>query len=129
MRHLLELGSVAECLDELRRLPRASSRCYTIVDKQTAVQVESSCDRIAVLDRSPLIHTNHYLDHELAAEDRSHVFRRRESRRRLTRVTDELRFGTPAATDRAPLDFFALLTLHDEPAICTHAEGNPVPSQ
>jgi isopenicillin-N N-acyltransferase-like protein len=123
VRHLLGLGSVAECLDELPRLPRASSRCYALVDRREAAIVETTCERVAVLRGEPLVHTNHYLDPELAALDRSHVVHRRESRRRRERALAALGAATPIAAAGEPL--FDLLSLHGDSAICFHGDGDP----
>lgn len=125
IRHLLELGSVAECLEELPRLPRASSRCYVLVDRREAAVAETTCDRLAVLRGAPLVHTNHYLDPELAALDRSHIVHRRESRRRreaaLAALTAEAAAGAPPAGEA----LFELLAVHGDTPTCIHGSGDP----
>ncbi len=122
VRRLLELGSVEECLEELRRLPLASSRCYTIVDSTSAVQAETTPDGVAVLDAPPLAHTNHFLDPELAARDRSHVVIRRESKRRLAHLETRIAAGFD---DGDAESLFGVVATHDEPPLCFHGSGDP----
>lgn len=121
VRRLLELGSAEECLEELRRLPLASSRCYTIVDSTRAVQAETTPDGMAVLDAPPLAHTNHYLDAALSARDRSHVVIRRESKRRLA----HLQARTAAIVPDDDEALFDVLATHDDPPLCFHGNGDP----
>jgi hypothetical protein len=129
MRHLLGLGSVEECLDALAWVPRASSRCYTLIDRHQAVMVETTCERIAVLRQGPLVHTNHYLAGELATDERSHVMRRRESRQRHDRATAALAAATTglATGGRPPTgeQLFDLLACHGQGGSCFHGDGDP----
>jgi isopenicillin-N N-acyltransferase like protein len=129
VRHLLGLRSVSECLSELPHIPRASSRCYTLVDSSEAVMVETTCDKLAILRGEHLVHTNHYLAPELAPLDRSHVLHRRESRRRRDRALAAL--ALVPSTDfgdarQAKLgDLLELLCQHGEAGICFHGDGDP----
>jgi hypothetical protein len=123
VRHLLALGSVAECLDELPRLPRASSRCYALADRREIAIAETTCERLAVLRGDRLVHTNHFLDPALAALDRSHIVHRRESRRRRDRALAALAAAPPI--ERAGEALFELLALHGDAATCLHGDGDP----
>jgi isopenicillin-N N-acyltransferase-like protein len=124
-RRLLELETVEEGLEELRRLPRASSRCYTLVDPNSACQVETTPDELVVLDGPELLHTNHCLSGGIS--DSGHVLQRRESRRRFERLSQEF----PRLADSGESDeeqaagMFAVLSCHGEAPICIHGDGDP----
>jgi len=125
VRRLLELDSTKDCIEELRRLPRASSRCYTIVDASGACQLETTPDQIVVLNGTELLHTNHYTSAEIV--DRSHVLHRRESRRRCEHMRQEFeRHWKPDSDGEAQAaQLFAMLSCHGDAAICIHAGGDP----
>jgi hypothetical protein len=124
-RRLLELGSVEECIAELRRLPRASSRCYTLVDAHRICQVEATPDDLAVIEGEELLHTNHCLSGGMV--DLGHVLQRRESRRRYERVCAEFaRSRDPDDSGDAQAErLFGILTSHGEAPICIHGDGDP----
>lgn len=124
-RRLLELDSVEACIDELRRLPRASSRCYTLVDARRACQVEATADEVAVIDGAELLHTNHCLSGTMA--DLGHVMQRRESRLRYDRARAEiaLRPDPGDAGDAQADRLFETLICHGEAPICIHGDGDP----
>lgn len=121
VRRLLSLRGVDACLEELQRLPRASSRCFTLLDARRSVQVETTCRELRVLEGPALFHTNHYLHPDLQPGDRLHPLLRRSSRARLRRL--EAR----SAPDALTLDGEALLDVFadhsgdaPEAALCLH---------
>jgi isopenicillin-N N-acyltransferase like protein len=124
VRHLLELDTAEDCIEELRRLPRASSRCYTIVDENNAYQVETTPDQIVVREGSTLLHTNHYLCSEIS--DRSHVMYRRESRRRFEHLGRqfECQQKPNSVDDTLAADFFSILSCHGDAPICIHGRDD-----
>jgi hypothetical protein len=124
VRHLLRFSSAAECMAELHRLDRSSSRCLTICDSATLAMVELTCDEVRVIGGDRLCHTNHYLHPELECRDEMHIFTRNASRRRLKILGERAdRLGGEAA----PEALFALLSDHSmyPLGLCVHAEGDP----
>jgi isopenicillin-N N-acyltransferase like protein len=124
-RRLLELDTVEECVAELRRLPLASSRCYTLVDGATACQVETTPDTVVVIEGDELLHTNHCLSDRIP--DLSHVVQRRESRRRYDRVSAEFERSRGAEDNgqARAARLFDILCSHGDAAICIHGDQDP----
>jgi isopenicillin-N N-acyltransferase like protein len=127
VRRLLELDSVAECVEELHRLPRAAPRCYTFVDNRSACQVETTCDELAVIEGVQLVHTNHYIDPGMVAHERSHIVQRRESRHRYDRARHEFasRWTHETDRDRQAANLFEILSSHGDAPICLHGGDDP----
>ena len=126
VRRLLELESAEACIDEIARLPRASPRCYTLVDRTTAAAVETTCDAMDVMRGSTLVHTNHYLSERLSTLDRSHIVHRRESRRRREHALAELgRLEDQELGEIASERLFDVLSAHGESPVCIHGPGDP----
>ncbi|KUZ76033.1 peptidase C45 [Burkholderia ubonensis] len=112
IRHLLDTcASVDECVDTLRRLPRASSRALTIADARRVVTVETLPDDLVVIEGVEHAHTNHFLHPAFAAGDALNPFARTSSLRRL----DACRAGLARLPDDA--DAAACLALLGEPPI------------
>jgi isopenicillin-N N-acyltransferase like protein len=124
VRHLLELDFAGDCIEEIRRLPRASSRCYTIVDEDHVYQVETTPDQVVVREGKTLLHTNHYLCNEIV--DRSHVIHRRESRRRCEQLEQQFKLHWKPNSDdnTCASDLFTILSCHGESPICIHSNGD-----
>ena len=70
IRHLLGRADVTSALAELERVPRASSRAYTLVDTRRLVTAETTPDRVVTLEDAVLTHANHYQHPELTPVDR-----------------------------------------------------------
>ncbi|KVV12201.1 C45 family autoproteolytic acyltransferase/hydolase [Burkholderia ubonensis] len=112
IRHLLDTcASVDECVDTLRRLPRASSRALTIADARRVVTVETLPDDLVVIEGAEHAHANHFLHPAFAAGDALNPFARTSSLRRL----DACRAGLARLPDDA--DAAACLALLAEPPI------------
>jgi hypothetical protein len=91
IRHLLDhCVDVESCLNCLGKLPLASSRSLTICDRRHAVTVEMLHGRMAVIRDKHLVHTNHFLSDEFAAEDALNPFSRNSSVLRLKACRDML---------------------------------------
>lgn len=86
VRAALGCASVREALDLLARLPRASSRCLTLIDPHEAAAVEMTATDQQILTGPVLLHTNHFLDRALRAHERIDPVIRMESRYRLARL-------------------------------------------
>lgn len=123
-RRLLELETVAECIEELRRLPRASSRCYSLADPNTVCQVETTPDELVLLDGRELLHTNHCLGSGM--QDAGHVLQRRESRRRYDRAAAELERNRHGEDEKDQMErMFGIMSCHGDVPICIHGDGDP----
>jgi isopenicillin-N N-acyltransferase-like protein len=119
VRHLLETAaSVDEAVDTLAGLRLASSRCFTLCDRDKAAWVEVLSDEVRVAEGEQSVHTNHYLHPDLVAHDEINVFARNSSVRRLEACRDRLS-GLPAAA--GPEAHFAVLS---RPPICVPDEGD-----
>lgn len=124
VRHLMNLGSVEECLAELERIPRSSSRALTLCDARRVVTVEMTMDEMRVLEDGPsILHTNHYLHPDLAPRDRMNPFSRRSSRDRLELLRERL----PGVDTASPAALFELLSDHSlfPVGLCVHSGGDP----
>jgi predicted choloylglycine hydrolase len=80
IRHLLDTAdTVEDCIEIVRRLPRASSRALTIGDSRQLVCVEYTPTGMVVTRASRLAHANHFLDSALALHDEINPFARTAS--------------------------------------------------
>jgi hypothetical protein len=124
VRHLLRFRSAAQCLAELNRLDRSSSRCLTICDSATLAMAELTGQESRIISGDRLCHTNHYLHPDLEPRDEMNIFTRNASRRRL-RILSDLVDGLGG--EAAPEALFALLSDHSmyPLGLCVHAEGDP----
>jgi hypothetical protein len=120
IRHLLDTAtSVADCVTLLDRLDLASSRSLTICDRYTAATVEIVEGERRWRHAGELVHTNHFLEPELAPRDEINVFARNGSVRRRAACLAALADLPPGAAATA---YFAIL---DRPPICIAPDGNP----
>lgn len=91
IRHLLDhCTDIESCLTRLAGLQLASSRCLTICDRNNGIAVELLNGRMAVIRDEPLVHTNHFLSEEFAAEDSINRFSRNSSVLRLKACRERL---------------------------------------
>jgi isopenicillin-N N-acyltransferase-like protein len=132
VRHLLTQSTLANVQRELERLPRASSRCLTLADAQSAIQIELTPDALRSLNSQHLLHTNHYLHPDLMQADRSHILLRRNSRLRLNllstlvqkQYSEDCRADCGSSRDEAERAF-SILAHHGETAsICCHGRAD-----
>lgn len=123
VRHLLRFRSARQCFEQLDRIERSSSRALTICDGTTLGTAELTVTRSRVIQADVLYHTNHYLHPELVAEDRSNVFSRNSSRRRLEIAMQRVPLIDPAAGAEG---LFGMLSDHSmyPLGLCVHSEGN-----
>lgn len=107
IRHLLDTAStVDEALRVLSGLRLAGSRSLTLCDATGVANVEFAGHGLAVARGRESVHTNHFLDPELAARDELNVFARNSSVRRLDACRKALVALPP---DAAVPDHFAVL--------------------
>ncbi|MEW2624641.1 C45 family peptidase [Streptomyces sp. NPDC048106] len=119
VRHVLDhADTVEDALALLRRLPLASSRCFTLCDTRRAVWAEYDGDGWRVAGGEQTAHTNHFLHPDLAPHDQINVFARRSSIRRLDTCRSRLA-ALPATA--GPEDHFALLA---SPPLCVADNGD-----
>jgi hypothetical protein len=99
IRHVLDRAdSVDQAVGILAGLPLASSRSFMVCGADRLVCVEALGPERRVLEGPELVHTNHFLDPDLAERDGINVFAGNSSRRRLEAVRTA---GIPAADDTA----------------------------
>jgi hypothetical protein len=120
IRHLLETArSMDECIALLDRLDLASSRSLTICDRHGVATVEILDTERRWHAGAELVHTNHFLDPELAGRDEINVFARNGSVARRAACLAALA-ELPAA---AP--WGACFAVLDRAPICIPPDGNP----
>lgn len=132
VRHLLTQSTLADAQRELDRLPRASSRCLTLADTKSAIQVELTPDALKSVSNPNLLHTNHYLHPDLVPADKGHILLRRNSKARLnilgTLVSQH--YGQDSHQDCASIQeeaerAFSILAHHgDTASICCHGRAD-----
>jgi predicted choloylglycine hydrolase len=123
VRHLLQQQSRKQCLDELQRIRRSSSRSFTIADKTGLINVEFTANTLRVQEGHCLLHTNHYLHPDLLEEDRIHFLFKNSSVKRLALLQRMLPEDPGSVTPEMLFSFLADHTLYPV-GICAHNEGN-----
>ncbi len=119
IRHLLEVAdSVEAAVAVLRTLPLASSRSIMLCDRYQAGYVEILGDTMRFRTAAEPVHTNHYLEPELAAHDEVNVFARNSSLRRLAAAREALAQLPP---DAGAERHFEILST---PPICVGDSGD-----
>jgi hypothetical protein len=119
IRHLLDTAAtVREALDVLRTLRLASSRSLTLCDRAGTAHVEVLGDEVRVVEAPESVHTNHFLDPDLAPRDQLNVFARNYSVQRLETCRARLA-GLPAGAGAE--DHLALLSA---PPILVEGNGD-----
>jgi len=86
IRAVLQCRSIDQALALLDRVPRASSRCFTIVDALGAARVEMTATKLRTTRADLLTATNHFQHPALVPEDATEGRARMESRLRLARL-------------------------------------------
>lgn len=122
VRHFLTLASTEQCLQELNRITRSSSRSLIIADKLSLLNVEFTATQIRVLEEVLMIHTNHYLDTDLIKEDKIHFLFKNSSIKRL-KLMQQLLPIDQIINPETLFNIFADHTLYPV-GICAHGEGN-----
>ncbi|MEO6230957.1 MAG: C45 family peptidase [Ferruginibacter sp.] len=122
VRHFLTLATTEECLQELNRITRSSSRSFVIADKTSLLNVEFTATQIRVLEETLMFHTNHYLDTDLIKEDKIHFLFKNSSIKRL-KLLQQLFPSDENVSPETLFNIFADHTLYPV-GICAHGEGN-----
>ncbi|GGB57636.1 acyl-CoA--6-aminopenicillanic acid acyl-transferase [Tistrella bauzanensis] len=129
IRHLLSLPDARAAEEAIARLPRASSRCYTLADARDLMMIETTIDTRRRLDPTPdipqsrLSHCNHFLHPDLAPRDRVPDWS--STRVRAARMDTVFASGAWAAGTAGADDARALLADHANAplSICAHDRG------
>lgn len=121
-RLILETHSVDEAIDLIKTIPRASSRCFLISDRNRMVTIEMTPNAIHIEEENLLYHTNHYLDEELAKDETLHFLFRNSSIKRL----DQLKTLTQDNLPQLSEQLFHTFSDHSlyPIGLCAHSEGN-----
>jgi isopenicillin-N N-acyltransferase-like protein len=118
IRHLLSCTSVAEALEEIGHIHRASSRYLVLADTKEMVGVEMTVTDQRVLRQPLLLHSNHFLHPDFQSEETKTGASLADSCRRLERMATLVEQG---------LDRQDILNNHDgfPDSICVHNNGDP----
>lgn len=131
VRHLLGLADADAAEAAIARLPRATSRCYTLADGTGHRMIETTIDSCRRLDPDPgrpqarLAHCNHYLHPDLTPLDRVPAW---SSTRLRTARLEAIFAESPWADGTAGAgDARAVLADHDNAplSICAHGRNSP----
>ncbi len=122
VRHFLTLATTEQCLQELKRITRSSSRSFVISDKTSLLNVEFTATQLRISADALLFHTNHYLDTDLMKEDKIHFLFKNSSIKRLKLMQQLL----PSEENINPDTLFNIFADHSlyPVGICAHGEGN-----
>jgi isopenicillin-N N-acyltransferase-like protein len=97
IRHLLSKHSIAEILEEIPKIHRASSRYLMIGDARHILGIEMTIDEYRILTDSPVVHSNHFLHPDLVSYEEMNGKPLLFSHRRLERLRTLLQSGTSPA--------------------------------
>ena len=122
VRHLLNLSSVEECLEEINRITLASSRSLLVADNNRMINIECTPVEHCILENKVIAHTNHYLHPDLLIKDRMHFLFKNSSIKRL-KVIKDLTTNTEIPNAENLFSAFSDHSLFPV-GICAHAEGN-----
>ncbi|MGF7046232.1 putative choloylglycine hydrolase [Paenibacillus sp. DS2015] len=122
IRHLLHQKNVENCLREIKRIRRASSRNLLIADKTRLVDVEMTVQDERIIEENFLVHTNHYVHPDLLRYDL--VEKNTSTYPRYERTVRELQQFKGMPSVRHMKD---LLGYHEDGqgSLCVHNGGDP----
>ncbi len=123
VRHLLQLQSLEECLQELFRIRRSSSRSFTICDGSHLAIVEMTPNELKMIKKSKILRTNHYLHEEFVSLDKMNIFSRNASKLRLKRLRELVEAENWKLCSEKIFEIFSDHSLYPI-GLCAHSEGN-----
>ncbi|HEV7239243.1 MAG TPA: C45 family peptidase [Thermoanaerobaculia bacterium] len=115
--HILGCSSIAEALDELARIRRASSRYFVLADPGEAVGVEMTVTDLRILRAPLLAHANHFLHPDLQSLETKSGAELACSHDRLQRIASLAARGVDAQEMLGDHDGFPN-------SICVHNNGD-----
>ncbi|QHI35949.1 hypothetical protein IMCC3317_12970 [Kordia antarctica] len=120
-RLILGTHSVDEAIAIIKSIPRTSSRCFLISDKNRMVIVEMTPNDIHITEGNQLYHTNHYLSDKLAKDETLHFLFRNSSIKRLNQLKSMTEDNLPQNAE----DVFNTFSDHSlyPVGLCAHSEG------
>jgi isopenicillin-N N-acyltransferase-like protein len=122
VRHLLNLHTLEECIAELKRIRRSSSRSLTICDKSNLAIIEMTVNELRIIPGTNLSRTNHFLHEDFKMKDQMNIFSRNASILRLQKLNTYME-ETNWSTDTDVLfDIFSDHSLYPV-GLCAHSEG------
>lgn len=122
-RHLLNFSTVADCLSELNKLTRSSSRSFIISDSATLLNVEFTAHQLSLIEGKRLLHTNHYLHEDLLGFDTMHFLFKNSSIKRFKLMQQLLPVNRDSIDPEMLFHIFSDHSLFPV-GICAHSEGN-----
>jgi isopenicillin-N N-acyltransferase like protein len=121
VRQFLGCKNIEECIKEIKKIPLASSRSFTISDANRQVIIELTPSDHRIIENDLLLHTNHYIHPDFKTEDRMNVFSKNSSVKRLELIQRKINEnGCTAATIQS---IFADHSLYPT-GVCAHNESN-----
>ena len=123
VRHLLNFSSADECINELKKIRRSSSRSLIISDPATLINVEFTANELSIVRGKQLIHTNHYLHAGMMKFDSMHFLFKNSSVKRWKLMQQLLPDDMDEINPELLFKIFSDHTLFPV-GICAHSEGN-----
>ncbi|WP_430412288.1 C45 family autoproteolytic acyltransferase/hydolase [Kordia sp.] len=121
VRKFLNCKTIEECIEVVEKIPRASSRSFTISDGKRQVILELTVSDYRIIEGDHLLHTNHYLHEDFIALDTMNIFSQNSSRQRLKLLEEKLEDGNLSLQHIA--EVFADHSLYPV-GICAHNKSN-----
>jgi predicted choloylglycine hydrolase len=121
VRKFLNYKTIEECIEIIEKIPRASSRSFTISDRKRQVILELTVSDYRVIEGDNLLHTNHYLHEDFISEDKMNIFSRNSSIQRLKLLEEKLEQGDLSINHISKV--FADHSLYPV-GICAHNKSN-----
>jgi isopenicillin-N N-acyltransferase-like protein len=121
VRKFLSCQTIEACLEEIKKIPLASSRSFTLSDNKRQVIVELTPTDYRVLEDTLLLHTNHYIHPDFKTKDSMNIFSKNSSVKRLELIRKKINEG--GCTIENIQSLFADHTLYPT-GVCAHNESN-----
>lgn len=123
VRQVLQQSSLEDCIKEITRIRRSSSRNFLISCGQRLIDIELTADDISIIENSTITHTNHYLHEKFLKHDRINILSKNSSIRRLDILNKFI------AENNKPPDVSKLFEIFSDHSlypvgICSHSQGN-----
>lgn len=90
VRKFLNCKTIEECIEIAEKIPRASSRSFTISDQNRQITLELTGSDYRVIKGDYLLHTNHYLHEELKKQESMNIFSYNSSVQRLKLLEEKI---------------------------------------
>lgn len=123
VRQVLGQSSLEDCIKEITRVRRSSSRNFLITSGQKLVNIELTADDIDIIENSTITHTNHYLHEKFLKHDRINILSKNSSIRRLDILNKRIIENNKTPDVSQLFEIFSDHSLYPV-GICAHSQGN-----